>query len=108
VRVESWDHHPSVSFDEEGEIMAGRPLHRRGESSSALSVLGGGLVGGGGEDHGTTRGTGINAGLTSGGAGRVTKARFEEGKNTEVGWGVVHLYRDGEETTGSGMARDIE
>ncbi|PQE16896.1 zn-finger in ubiquitin-hydrolase protein [Rutstroemia sp. NJR-2017a BBW] len=35
----------------------------------------------------------MNAGLAAG--GRVTKAR-----NTEVGWGVVHLYREGEETPG--------
>jgi BRCA1-associated protein len=45
---------------------------------------------------------GINAGLAPEAAsvGRVTKARYEvvEGKNTEVGWGIVHLYRDGEET----------
>lgn len=51
---------------------------------------------------------GMNAGLEPG--GRVTKARFEELhtkgdnglelKNTEVGWGVVHLYREGEETPG--------
>ena len=36
--------------------------------------------------------------------GRVTKARFEpvDRKNTEVGWGIVHLYRDGEETFGLG------
>lgn len=50
----------------------------------------------------------MNAGLEPG--GRVTKARFEEIhnrganglelNNTEVGWGVVHLYRDGEETPG--------
>jgi BRCA1-associated protein len=47
-------------------------------------------------------GNGINAGLApeAAGVGRVTKARYEvvEGKNTEVGWGIVHLYRDGEET----------
>jgi BRCA1-associated protein len=36
--------------------------------------------------------------LAEGAVGRVTKARYEgvEGKNTEVGWGIVHLYRDGE------------
>jgi hypothetical protein len=49
---------------------------------------------------------GINAGLAPEAAsvGRVTKARYEvvEGKNTEVGWGIVHLYRDGEETPGLG------
>jgi len=56
---------------------------------------------------GTARaGNGINAGLApeAAGVGRVTKARYEvvEGKNTEVGWGIVHLYRDGEETAGLG------
>ncbi|KAF7907633.1 uncharacterized protein EAF01_005219 [Botrytis porri] len=65
-----------------------RRYHRRGEGSQ------GGIV--------------MNAGLEPG--GRVTKARFEELhtigenglelKNTEVGWGVVHLYREGEETPG--------
>ncbi|TGO78821.1 hypothetical protein BELL_0053g00270 [Botrytis elliptica] len=65
-----------------------RGYHRRGEGSQ------GGIV--------------MNAGLEPG--GRVTKARFEELhtigedglelKNTEVGWGVVHLYREGEETPG--------
>jgi BRCA1-associated protein len=39
-----------------------------------------------------------NAGLR----GKATKGRFESisrrGKNTEMGWGVVHLYRDGEES----------
>ncbi|TGO69118.1 hypothetical protein BOTNAR_0015g00340 [Botryotinia narcissicola] len=65
-----------------------RGYHRRGEGSQ------GGIV--------------MNAGLEPG--GRVTKARLEELhtigesglelKNTEVGWGVVHLYREGEETPG--------
>lgn len=38
--------------------------------------------------------------------GHVTKARFEpvNRKNTELGWGIVHLYRDGEETPGLGIA----
>ncbi|RFU31678.1 hypothetical protein B7463_g4705, partial [Scytalidium lignicola] len=46
---------------------------------------------------------GINAGLAAAaGMGNVTKARFEplETKSTELGWGIVHLYRDGEETPG--------
>jgi BRCA1-associated protein len=73
VRVES------VDMEREGQ----RPGLNRRESS----------VGNGG----------INAGLQTGTGevvGRVTKARYEdlEGKNTEVGWGIVHLYRDGEET----------
>ncbi|CAD6439601.1 a74ba69e-6933-463b-a012-7c96e9a3b314 [Sclerotinia trifoliorum] len=64
--------------------------------------------------HGRGKGSqsgsvGVNAGLEPVG-GKVTKARFEELhtksenglelKNTEVGWGVVHLYREGEETPG--------
>lgn len=75
VRVES--------LDLEMEMETG---HERGESSSTVQ-------------------DGINAGLTAGGVGRVTKARYESvgGKNTEVGWGVVHLYRDGEETAGLGL-----
>ncbi len=49
---------------------------------------------------GETSAGGINAGLAA--VGKVTKARFEsvQSKNTEVGWGIVHLYRDGEETLG--------
>ena len=44
--------------------------------------------------------SGMGSGLVE--AGRVTKAEFRalEGKNTEIGWGVVHLYRDGEESAG--------
>lgn len=36
------------------------------------------------------------------GAGTATKAEFVEleGKNTELGWGIVHFYREGEETPG--------
>ncbi|KAL7924623.1 zf-UBP domain-containing protein [Trichoderma austrokoningii] len=36
------------------------------------------------------------------GAGTATKAEFIEfeGKNTKVGWGVVHFYKEGEETPG--------
>ncbi|RDW88974.1 Zf-UBP-domain-containing protein [Coleophoma cylindrospora] len=64
-----------------------RPTHRRGESSAGHK--------------------GINAGLEAP-AARGTKARFEnlEGKNTELGWGIVHLYRDGEETPSLG--REVE
>lgn len=59
--------------------------HTRGESSSAISPT-----------------DGLNAALAD--VGRVTKARFQPlEKNTEVGWGVVHLYRDGEETLGLGL-----
>lgn len=36
------------------------------------------------------------------GAGTATKAEFIEfeGKHTEVGWGIVHFYKEGEETPG--------
>lgn len=101
VRVESWDTSTTSSLSsrqEEQQAMAGRPTHRRGESSSALSAL---VVGSAAE---AGQGNGINAGLTTSATDRVTKARFEEGKNTEIGWGVVHLYRDGEESS----FRDVE
>ncbi|KAM0561227.1 hypothetical protein ACHAPJ_003732 [Fusarium lateritium] len=41
-------------------------------------------------------------GPTFGGAGTATKAEFLplETKNTELGWGVVHFYREGDETPG--------
>ncbi|KAF4345713.1 ubiquitin [Fusarium beomiforme] len=41
-------------------------------------------------------------GPTFRGAGTATKAEFLplETKNTELGWGVVHFYREGEETSG--------
>ncbi len=39
-------------------------------------------------------------GPTLGGAGQATKARYValETKNTELGWGTVHLYREGHES----------
>jgi BRCA1-associated protein len=76
----------SVDMVDKGQ-MDGRPGVRRGESSMSIADAG----------------NGINAHLAPGASlGRVTKARFEalEGKNTEIGWGIVHLYRDGEETFG--------
>ncbi|KAL3423646.1 Zn-finger in ubiquitin-hydrolase [Phlyctema vagabunda] len=79
VRVESVDMGPVV-----------RPGHRRGESSSGNN--------------------GIIAGLASpSSSGKVTKARYEplEGKNTELGWGIVHLYRDGEESMGLGEQLEV-
>ncbi|CAL3969211.1 unnamed protein product [Diplocarpon coronariae] len=82
-----------------------RPKHQRGESSSAV----GALVRNG-------NGNGINAGLAPeavGSQGKVTKARFEpvgvgRAKNTEVGWGVVHLYRDGDLATTGEELYDAE
>lgn len=69
----------------------GRP--KRGESSAGAE----------------TRPTELESELaTPDNVGRVTKARFEpvNRKNTEVGWGIVHLYRDGEETFGLGAGPD--
>lgn len=44
-------------------------------------------------------------GPTFGGAGTATKAKYLplETKNTEVGWGVVHFYREAEESPGLNM-----
>ncbi|ETS00688.1 zf-UBP-domain-containing protein [Trichoderma reesei RUT C-30] len=43
------------------------------------------------------------------GAGTATKAEFVEleGKNTEVGWGIVHFYREAEETPGLGSITEV-
>jgi BRCA1-associated protein len=91
VRIESLDMKEIADFNSNTDTdtdmaSAQRP---RGESSS-----------------GGTASNGINAGLApeAAGVGRVTKARYEvvQEKNTEVGWGIVHLYRDGEETPGLG------
>jgi BRCA1-associated protein len=87
VRIEGFDMTPTLA----GQGL--RPGHTRGESSGNLQV-----------QQATTGHNGINAGLTASGVGRVTKAQYEilEEKNTEVGWGIVHLYRDGEETPALG------
>ncbi|KAH6680293.1 BRCA1-associated protein 2-domain-containing protein [Halenospora varia] len=83
VRVEGFDMGPSRTDRDSDGGGGGRMgmARTRGESSGSALALG------------------MNA------DGRVTKARYEvvEGKNTEVGWGIVHLYRDGEETPGLGM-----
>ncbi|KAF4974048.1 hypothetical protein FZEAL_9002 [Fusarium zealandicum] len=49
-------------------------------------------------------------GPTFGGAGTATKAEFLplETKNTELGWGVVHFYREGEGTPGLGETDHVE
>ncbi|KAH7419045.1 hypothetical protein BKA64DRAFT_2918 [Cadophora sp. MPI-SDFR-AT-0126] len=88
----------------EGLDMMERPKHKRGESSSA--------VGGVGTVNGS--GNGINAGLAPeavGSLGKVTKALYkpvDQGrtKNTEVGWGVVHLYRDGDPSSTQDMREE--
>ncbi|KAH8897046.1 ubiquitin-domain-containing protein [Thozetella sp. PMI_491] len=43
-----------------------------------------------------------------GGAGQATKARYVgfETRNTEAGWGIVHLYREGEEPQSTGAPVD--
>ncbi|KAF4633826.1 hypothetical protein G7Y89_g4283 [Cudoniella acicularis] len=86
VRVESFDMPPPQTETETSR-------HTRGKSSGDARPA-------------TGRHNGINAGLTEGGVGKVTKARYEaaEGRNTEIGWGIVHLYRDGEETPSLGMS----
>lgn len=99
VRVESWE--TTLNFTtgtEEGNMNRPGLAHRRGESSAALTTIGGEEI----------QRSGINAGLAAGGVGKVTKSRFEEGKNTEVGWGIVHLYRDGEESVSHGGHKEIE
>jgi BRCA1-associated protein len=85
VRIESFDMVPSRANGQQ------RPGHTREES-------------GRGATQPRIPQNGMNAGLSSAGVGRVTKALYEvlEGKNTEVGWGIVHLYRDGEETPALG------
>ncbi|GAB1315824.1 RING finger protein ETP1 [Madurella fahalii] len=42
----------------------------------------------------------VSLGPSLGGMGQATKARYLplETKNTEAGWGIVHLYREGDET----------
>ncbi|KAH6723939.1 hypothetical protein BKA61DRAFT_638572 [Leptodontidium sp. MPI-SDFR-AT-0119] len=95
VRVEGLD--LDLDWERERDMME-RPKHKRGESSSA--------VGG--------AGNGINAGLApeaAGSLGKVTKALYKPveqrgTKNTEVGWGVVHLYRDGDPTSAQGMMEE--
>ncbi|KAI9700050.1 MAG: hypothetical protein M1836_002584 [Candelina mexicana] len=43
-----------------------------------------------------------DSGIATGATGLVTRGRYEptEPQTTEVGWGIVHLYRDEEETVG--------
>ncbi|GKT57833.1 RING-10 protein [Colletotrichum tofieldiae] len=47
----------------------------------------------------------LGVGPTFGGTGTSTKAKYVplETKNTEVGWGVVHFYREEEDTPGLGL-----
>lgn len=54
----------------------------------------------------TGEGSGAQAGKNER-KSRGTMAKYEplQGKNTETGWGIVHLYRDGEETPG---LREVE
>lgn len=53
-----------------------------------------------GRPRGKSMTQGTHAGTSSGGA--ATRGRFipSDPKNTDVGWGVVHLYRDAQETPG--------
>jgi BRCA1-associated protein len=91
------------------------PLRDRASSASIMTGLSHVMSGGsGGAREAIPRAKGgINAGPRS----HTTKARFEpldagvaDGTglgNTELGWGIVHLYRDGEETPGLGAASGI-
>jgi len=88
------------------------PLRDRASSASIMAGLSHVMSGGAREAIPNAKG-GINAGPRS----HTTKARFEpldagvaDGtglSNTELGWGIVHLYRDGEETPGLGAASGI-
>lgn len=88
------------------------PLRDRASSASTMAGLSQVINSGAREAVPSVKG-GINAGPRS----HTTKARFEpldtgvaDGtglKNTELGWGIVHLYRDGEETPGLGTASGI-
>ncbi|KAF4777070.1 Zn-finger in ubiquitin-hydrolase [Colletotrichum scovillei] len=53
----------------------------------------------------TSSGADLGVGPTFGGAGISTKAKYVplDTKSTEVGWGVVHFYRDEEETPSLGL-----
>ncbi|KAK4039244.1 hypothetical protein C8A01DRAFT_47268 [Parachaetomium inaequale] len=76
VRVESFD---LPAEDTEDIEMAGK---QEGEAAAAATPA-------------------ASLGPNLGGMGLATKARYVplETKNTEVGWGVVHLYREGEESS---------
>jgi BRCA1-associated protein len=113
VRVESLDfememERPRRERGESSSTVPQRPGPERGESNSTIQQQRPALSRGE-SSSAVQQQDGINAGLTAGGIGRVTKARYESfaGKNTEVGWGVVHLYRDGEETPGLGMGVEV-
>ncbi|KAL8363379.1 hypothetical protein RB601_009242 [Gaeumannomyces tritici] len=75
------------SFD-----MAGDPA--RGSGAGATQVA---SSPGGGDGEGSLITPAASLGPTLGGAGQATRARFTplETKNTAVGWGIVHLYREG-------------
>ncbi len=96
VRIESFDR-PAVAavaapgYDAVGSEMAGK------------------MDGGGGSGSGSGAGGGevtpaASLGPNLGGMGLATKARYLPlgTKNTEAGWGVVHLYREGDEETALG------
>ena len=55
-----------------------------------------------------TNGHNVKASIDKSRSGLATKGRFEalEGSEEELGWGIVRLYRDGEETPG--LYDDVE
>ncbi|KAJ9151368.1 Zf-UBP-domain-containing protein [Pleurostoma richardsiae] len=79
------------SFD-----MAGDAAHEGKEKTSP-----GGYFGSGSDAAGDAHAApAASLGPNLGGAGQATRARYVplETKNTEVGWGIVHLYRESEES----------
>ncbi|KAF2690178.1 zf-UBP-domain-containing protein [Lentithecium fluviatile CBS 122367] len=85
-----------------------RPAHERTQSFATkdwrfdrISILSIDMTPSDGEDTARPRAKSLKHPATSSG-GLATKGKFipSELKDTEVGWGVVHLYRDGQETPG--------
>lgn len=65
---------------------------------------------GGGDTQGEEMATAPAAplGPNLGGMGILTKGKLvEQGKNTEVGWGVVHLYKEGDGDSSIGVGEEI-
>jgi BRCA1-associated protein len=96
VRVESFD--LDLDFGtEEGRAIGGEGV--------TTGTMAGKLEGGNGSGAAATPAASLGPNL--GGMGLATKARYAplETKNTEAGWGIVHLYREGDEpSTFSGNA----
>ncbi|EAQ85094.1 hypothetical protein CHGG_09108 [Chaetomium globosum CBS 148.51] len=88
VRVESFD---LAATTDNGEIGMAGNKQERGEAATAATAT-----------------PAASLGPNLGGMGLSTKARYAplETKNTEAGWGVVHLYREGDEPGVMGVAQE--